>query len=89
MPIPPRSVPALVLLVVAGLAVAGCTGGAGSGAAAASPPTASSSAPASGSGSAMALQSAYQQVIRQVLPSVVQITTGTALGSEPIRLPNP
>jgi S1-C subfamily serine protease len=62
------------------LALAGCTGG-GSGSADAASPSTSGSNGAGGSGTAIALQAGYQQVIHEVLPSVVEITTGKALGS--------
>ncbi|WP_053175672.1 S1C family serine protease [Nonomuraea sp. SBT364] len=51
------------------------------------PPTATAttspadSAPASPSGQAMALETAYERVIAEVLPSIVQINTSTGLGS--------
>ncbi|WP_323132509.1 S1C family serine protease [Kineococcus indalonis] len=81
---------ALAGVLLLPLAVAGCTGTGQEGAAATSSGAASSSAPAApgsaqGStgvgGGAAGLEESYQQVIRQVLPSVVQISTGTGLGS--------
>ncbi len=76
-----RCVVGAVAVAVLALA-AGCSTGSApaSGAAA----TASSSAPAGGLGSAGAatsLQQQYEQVIRQVLPSVVEIRTNVGLGS--------
>jgi S1-C subfamily serine protease len=81
-PSPRRATAPAALLLAAALGLAGCTSG-GSGSAAASTTASSSAGPAgsSGSATAVALQDAYEQVIRQVLPSVVQITTGSALGS--------
>ncbi|WP_033332043.1 MULTISPECIES: S1C family serine protease [Streptomyces] len=75
--------------MVTALALAGCSSGSSS--SASSAPSPSSGAP-SGSGSAKQassapaqganqLQDAYQKVIADVLPSVVQITTGDSLGS--------
>jgi S1-C subfamily serine protease len=58
--------------------LAGCTGGNSSTSSAGSSGSAARSAAAPG---AAAVQSAYESVIRQALPSVVQITTGQALGS--------
>jgi putative serine protease PepD len=58
----------LALPVVAALAVAGCSGITPGGKAATN-------------GSAAPLQSAYEQVVRDVLPSVVQITTNDSTGS--------
>ncbi len=43
--------------------------------------TATTAPPLAGTGPAVALQSAYQQVISQVLPSVVEIDTADGLGS--------
>ncbi|WP_432520068.1 S1C family serine protease [Kineococcus sp. SYSU DK006] len=73
------------------LAVGGCTGGGGASApAAVSGPagqeagtaTASSQETAASAGSqAETLEDSYQRVIRQVLPSVVEIRTGSGLGS--------
>jgi putative serine protease PepD len=57
------------------LTVAGCTGDSGSNAAP------SSSGAASAPRAAVALETAYQQVISDVLPSVVEIRTSTGLGS--------
>ncbi|MFD9685786.1 S1C family serine protease [Kitasatospora sp. NPDC059088] len=70
------------------LALAGCSSSSSSSAssssASASSPGASkqaSAAPAAQPGGANQLQDAYQKVIADVLPSVVQITTGDSLGS--------
>ncbi|GAA5002327.1 S1C family serine protease [Kitasatospora paranensis] len=73
-------------LALTGLLVSGCTSGSGStaasGSAAASPSgSASRGASAAPSGSGTSLQDDYQRVIRNVLPSVVQITSGDSLGS--------
>lgn len=71
-------------LLLAPLLLAGCTGQESSGAAATSAaaaaarPSASTSA---GSGAAQDLQQAYQRVITDVLPSVVEISTQSGLGS--------
>ena len=80
------ALPGAALSAVALLALlSGCTGGkpatssAGS-SSAGSPGPATAPATSSGSG-AVAIQSAYESVIRSALPSVVQITTGQALGS--------
>jgi putative serine protease PepD len=56
----------LALPILAALAVAGCS---------------SSGSKAPTNGSAAPLQSAYEQVVRDVLPSVVQITTNDSTGS--------
>ncbi|MEU9042243.1 trypsin-like peptidase domain-containing protein [Kitasatospora sp. NPDC048343] len=74
--------------VTAALALAGCSSGSSSSASSSSSSPASG---ASGSGTKQAsspptssgnqLQDAYQKVIADVLPSVVQITTGDSLGS--------
>jgi putative serine protease PepD len=61
--------------VITVLTVSGCTGDSGSDAAP------SSSREASAPSGAVALESAYQQVINDVLPSVVEIRTSTGLGS--------
>jgi S1-C subfamily serine protease len=71
--------PAALTALAAALALAGCTGGGQDGGAAAAPSSSASSS--SSSSGAVALQNAYQDVIHRVLPSVVQITTGSALGS--------
>ncbi|UNO42506.1 trypsin-like peptidase domain-containing protein [Streptomyces sp. MST-110588] len=77
-------VAAAVTTVCVTALVAGCSdSGSGSGAAAGS----SGTAPATTSSGAVApsvstdLQNAYQKVVKDVLPSVVQITTGQELGS--------
>ncbi|GAB7182474.1 trypsin-like peptidase domain-containing protein [Kitasatospora sp. Ki12] len=77
--------------VAAALALTGCSSGGSSSSASSPAPTASSSGSPSGSGTKPAssapaqsgnqLQDAYQKVIADVLPSVVQITTGDSLGS--------
>ena len=79
---PVRTVAAALLGAVALVAAAGCSSGKGG----------SPDVPASASGSASAsagagttvtndLQTAYQDTVRSVLPSVVQITAGESLGS--------
>ncbi len=85
-PTGPRAVagrlPAAVAVVVAAaLALAGCSSGSPSSSSAAattSPQDSSTPGPSNG---ATQLQEAYQTVIANVLPSVVQITTGSSLGS--------
>ncbi|WP_413815901.1 S1C family serine protease [Kitasatospora purpeofusca] len=76
--------------VLTALAVAGCSSGpsssSSSSASSGSAGSATASAGASGSAAAQSgggnqLQSDYQKVIKDVLPSVVQITTATGLGS--------
>jgi putative serine protease PepD len=63
------------------LALAGCTGGgSGSNSTAAGRPVQSTGGNGD-AGTAIALQNTYRQVIDEVLPSVVEITTGRALGS--------
>lgn len=89
-PTGPKAVPgAVAVLTAAALALAGCSSGssssaksssaspAASSAASSSAKTGSSAPPVSGN----QLQDAYQKVIADVLPSVVQITTGDSLGS--------
>lgn len=68
---------AVALALLAGAAA--CTSGSGTGGASAS----ATPAPAvtGGSGGALQLQQRYEQVVRTVLPSVVQITTSSGLGS--------
>jgi putative serine protease PepD len=71
-----------VLSVAALLALlAGCTGGHSTSSAAGSSSSAAPSAAGAPGAGAAAIQSAYESVIRRTLPSVVQITTGRALGS--------
>ncbi|MFI9718653.1 S1C family serine protease [Streptomyces sp. NPDC052396] len=71
-----RFLPSLAALAL--LPLAGCTGPAAGPAA----PARTGSAPApSVSGPAGDLQTAYQRVVKEVLPSVVQITTAQGLGS--------
>jgi S1-C subfamily serine protease len=60
-----------------GASTAGATSSAPGGSSGASGATGGTGSP----GTALALQSSYQQVINQVLPSVVEITTSTGLGS--------
>ncbi|WUS68734.1 trypsin-like peptidase domain-containing protein [Kitasatospora sp. NBC_01246] len=71
--------PAAVAALTA-LAVAGCSSGSSSSSSTATTPGASSSSSAQPAGGNQ-LQDAYQKVIADVLPSVVQITTATGLGS--------
>jgi S1-C subfamily serine protease len=84
-----------VFALLAAAALSGCTGSVsgtdatGSVAATGSSPSSSapvssaspSAPPASGTGAAVALEAAYRHVIDTVLPSVVEIRTGKALGS--------
>ncbi|MET8545570.1 trypsin-like peptidase domain-containing protein [Kitasatospora sp. NPDC004799] len=78
---------AVAVAVTAALALAGCSSGSSSSAtvAATTSPSASGATRASAtsgqSNGATQLQEAYQTVIADVLPSVVQITTGDSLGS--------
>jgi S1-C subfamily serine protease len=62
------------------LALAGCSGG-GRGAHTPNGGGPGGSAGSGDAGTAIALQNTYRQVIGEVLPSVVEITTGRALGS--------
>lgn len=77
--------PALVALV--GLTAAGCTTGSAAPAGSSTSPSASTTTAAStpattaGDGVAGQLQQQYEQVIRDVLPSVVEISTNVGLGS--------
>ncbi|MEU1419173.1 trypsin-like peptidase domain-containing protein [Kitasatospora sp. NPDC005751] len=71
--------PAAVAALTA-LTVAGCSSGSSSSSSTATTPGASSSSAAQPAGGNQ-LQDAYQKVIADVLPSVVQITTATGLGS--------
>ena len=91
-PTGPKAWPAVTLAVMllAAPALAGCTSsgtssagasGTSSGAPSPSPSPASASAGAGAAGSGTDLQNAYQRVIADVLPSVVQITTADGLGS--------
>lgn len=93
-PTGPKAAPGAVgVAVVAVLALAGCSSSSSGSPASPSPSAASSSgatgastgqtssAPAAQPGGANQLQEAYQKVIADVLPSVVQITTGDSLGS--------
>ncbi|MEV0532304.1 trypsin-like peptidase domain-containing protein [Kitasatospora sp. NPDC050463] len=63
------------------LAVTGCSSGSSSSSSTATTPGASSPSPSARPASGNQLQDAYQKVIADVLPSVVQITTATGLGS--------
>jgi putative serine protease PepD len=65
-----------VALIV--LSVAACTSGSGNGPSGAA---ASSSPPAASSGAGSSLQQEYEQVVSQVLPSVVQLSTSEGSGS--------
>lgn len=79
-PLPGAALSAVALLVL----LAGCTGEktASSSAGTSSAGSSAAAAPATAAGGgAVAIQSAYESVIRRALPSVVQITTGRALGS--------
>lgn len=93
-PAPAARAPVAVALALAALGLAGCTSSSTHPAAAASSAagasSAASSAPSQGSApagaasvpaAALALQEAYVQVVRQVRPSVVQITDSSGLGS--------
>jgi S1-C subfamily serine protease len=71
----------LAAALAAGLGLAGCTSDGGAAAAPASSSANPSPGAPGGAAGGLALQDAYRSVIRQVLPSVVQITTGSALGS--------
>lgn len=71
-----RAAGAVAALAVLGAAACGSTGGAGNAGSAAKAPVATV-AP----GAATALQQQYEQVVRQVLPSVVQISTTEGSGS--------
>ncbi|KJK55740.1 signal protein PDZ [Saccharothrix sp. ST-888] len=80
-PTGPRLLPAAAALTLAGLLASGCTGGASSSSTASSSSASpSGSALPSGNGG-LQLQEDYQKVISNVLPSVVQITTPSGLGS--------
>ncbi|HZD66922.1 MAG TPA: trypsin-like peptidase domain-containing protein [Acidimicrobiales bacterium] len=68
-----------VLATAAALLLAGCTGG-GTTSQAASSTTTTTTQP-SGGGAALSLQQNYIQVVHNVRPSVVQITTPSGLGS--------
>ena len=61
------------------LVLAGCTSGNGNTPAATTTPTGATASTAPGGGPA--LQQSYVAAVKQVMPSVVQITTGTDLGS--------
>jgi S1-C subfamily serine protease len=77
-----RLVPAAAVIALA--AAAGCASSGSTGADAAnssSPAVGSASPPAGPGGSAAALQQAYVSVVKQTLPSVVEIQTSSGLGS--------
>jgi putative serine protease PepD len=83
-----RRAAAVAVLAATTLAVAACTSGSGSSSASSSESASASGSAASSSGAAPAragsatdLENAYQRVIQQVLPSVVEIRTEQALGS--------
>ncbi len=87
-PLPGGRLPAAaVVAVAAALALAGCSSGTSSSATVAatgspsSPGSTQASATSGQSNGGTQLQDAYQAVIANVLPSVVQITTGDSLGS--------
>ena len=68
--------------VLALAATAGCASSGSTGTDAASSPATSTAAPPAGNaGGAAALQQAYVNVVKQTLPSVVEIQTSTGLGS--------
>ncbi|MFI6845580.1 trypsin-like peptidase domain-containing protein [Kitasatospora sp. NBC_00085] len=67
--------------VVAALAVAGCSSGGSSSSSSTSATTGASASAPTQPASGNQLQDTYQKVIADVLPSVVQITTATGLGS--------
>jgi S1-C subfamily serine protease len=68
--------------VMALAATAGCASSGSTGTDAASSPATSTAAPPAGNaGGAAALQQAYVNVVKQTLPSVVEIQTSTGLGS--------
>jgi S1-C subfamily serine protease len=75
----PRSVPGAAVAVLAAMTLAACTNNP------VAAPTSSATAAATGQGSppsnAPELEKDYVSVVAQVLPSVVQITTGSGLGS--------
>jgi S1-C subfamily serine protease len=72
----------LAAAVLALAATAGCASSGSTGTDAASSPATSTAAPPAGNASgAAALQQAYVNVVRQTLPSVVEIQTSTGLGS--------
>ena len=77
----PRAAGAALALVTA--ACVGCTSGgsASAPAAATTPPAAASATPAAGAADGALLQQDYTTTIRRVLPSVVEITTASGLGS--------
>ncbi|WP_407647125.1 S1C family serine protease [Actinacidiphila soli] len=72
--------PAMALLICAALALAGCSGSSGS-SAKSSASASASAAPGADTAATSDLQAAYQRVVKNVLPSVVQITTTSDLGS--------
>jgi S1-C subfamily serine protease len=80
---PARSrVPLTAAVVAAALLAGGCTSSSGSSpGSSATASRSASDADAAAGGTAEDLQAAYQDAVRNVLPSVVQITTGQELGS--------
>jgi S1-C subfamily serine protease len=72
-----RSARAIAGAACAALAAASCTGGSGS----AEDPVSAAPAAVAASGGGGDLQSAYESTVKEVLPSVVQITTDEELGS--------
>lgn len=87
--LPRRLLTPVAAAVCAATVLGGCSGIPGSSPSAGSSearattasPAPAASAPPSGRGPAGDLQSAYQRVVKDVLPSVVQITAGDSLGS--------
>jgi putative serine protease PepD len=73
-----RSRRAALAVCAVPLVLAGCTAG---GSSASGSATAAASSPATGGSAASTVQAAYERVISDVLPSVVEITTTSALGS--------
>lgn len=77
---PPRRRLLPAAAAVCAALLAGCSGSSG-GPAGPAPAASSGASAVSLSGSAGDLQAAYEKVVKEVLPSVVQITTGQGLGS--------
>ncbi|MFC5724641.1 S1C family serine protease [Streptomyces gamaensis] len=71
---------AAAVLCAAALAATGCSNAPSKQGGSAAPSTSAAAAPAA-PGAAGDLQAAYEKVVKDVLPSVVQITTGQGLGS--------
>jgi S1-C subfamily serine protease len=67
--------------VIALAVTAGCASSGSTGTDAASSPTSTAAPPAGNAGGAAALQQAYVNVVKQTLPSVVEIQTSSGLGS--------